>query len=130
MNHIGHRLFIVFTLGLGLNLLTSSLAAAFLYQIPILDKKQITQFSDETLFSTYIDVLVEIEASQAFHQTSGFTPKQYQQHKDLLKYRILLVDEIQKRGLDVPGTVKIVVPPPPEPPKSEPKKSTLLIKNQ
>lgn len=114
----------------GIGSMIVSPSSAFLYQISILNKNQISELSNETLLDTYIDVLVELEASQAFHQTSGFTPKQYLQHKDLLKYRIRLVDEIQKRGLDVPGAIKAINVLEEDSAKPEPKKSTLIIKNQ
>ncbi len=111
---------------------------AFLYQIPILDKSAIIQLTDEVLLNTYIDVLVEMEASQMFHQTSGFTPQQYQKHKDLLKYKIFLFEEIQRRKLDVPGSLKVISPPEPKeagssaaapaaPTQTQPN-STILIK--
>ena len=76
---------------------------AFLYQIEILDKKAISKLSDEQIIDRYIDVLVEIEASSTFHQTSGFKPADYKKYKDILKYRFLLQQEIEERGLKAPG---------------------------
>ena len=54
----------------------------------------------------FIDVLVEMEASKTFHTTSGFTPKEYTAYKNLLRYRIQLLMEIHKRGLEAPSLDK------------------------
>jgi len=76
---------------------------AFLYQIQVLDKTAIRRLSDEKLMDAYVDVLVEVEASTAFHQTSGFKPSDYRKFKDLIRYRILLKQEIEKRKLESPN---------------------------
>ena len=68
----------------------TAMAVSFDPEVKILDKKEIAQLVDDKLIDTYIDTLVEIEASQAFHQTSGFTPKDYRTFKELLKFRLLL----------------------------------------
>lgn len=77
-------------------------AAAFMYEITVLSGDQIAALSDDALLNTYIDVLVEFEAAKTFHQTSGFTPKDYAKHKGLLRYKIDLMSEIKKRKLEVP----------------------------
>ncbi len=79
---------------------------AFLYEVKVLSKPEIQKLSDEVLTDVYIDAVVEIEATKDFHRASGFTPKEYKQHKDLLKYRILLIQEIEKRKLEVPAADK------------------------
>ncbi|MBF0619040.1 MAG: hypothetical protein HQL19_02605 [Candidatus Omnitrophica bacterium] len=71
----------------------------------ILTQKDIPQLSDEKLINAYIDVLVELDASKAFHSTSGFTPKEYNKYKDILKYRLFLLFEIQRRKLELPPMV-------------------------
>ena|SRR3989338_1580227 len=77
---------------------------AFLYEVQVLDREKIGKLSDAVLLDTYIDTVVEIQASQDFHRTAGFTPKEYKQYKELLRYRINLIQEIKKRKLDLPLT--------------------------
>ena len=79
-------------------------ASAFLYDMVILDKGAIARLSDEKLLDTYIDVLVEVEALKTFYTRSGLVPKEYKQYKEVLKYRILLLQEIKKRKLEAPDT--------------------------
>jgi hypothetical protein len=85
-------------------LLPAFYASAAMSEVTILDKGEIVKLSDEQLMETYIDIIVELEASKAFHTTSGFTPKSYTEYKDLLKYRLHLLMEIRKRGLELPIT--------------------------
>lgn len=87
---------------MNLLIFTTSMSFAFLYKLDILDKEAIAKLSDEALVDTYIEVIIEIEVSTTFHQTSGFTPRDYEKHKDFLRYRINLIREIQKRELKVP----------------------------
>lgn len=96
-----HRLFFFFIFFFMLGMMTVSVWA-FLPTITILDKADIVQLSDDKLIDAYIDMLVELQASKAFHTTSGFTPKEYESYKNLLRYRILLLQEIDKRKLQVP----------------------------
>ena len=70
--------------------------------VTILPKEEIVKLSDEKLTDAYMDVVVEIDASRTFHTTSGFTPKQYQEYKGLLKYKFLLLMEIHNRNIDIP----------------------------
>ncbi len=71
-------------------------------EVVILPKEEIVKLSDEQLTDTYIDVVVEIDASRSFHTTSGYTPKQYGEYKNLLKYKFLLLMEIHNRNIDIP----------------------------
>jgi hypothetical protein len=71
-----------------------------------LDQKAVVALTDDGLKEKYIDALVEIEASKAFHSTSGFTPNAYSKYKELLKYRLLLLFEIYKRKLEIPPSVQ------------------------
>ncbi|MBF0122464.1 MAG: hypothetical protein HQL21_03510 [Candidatus Omnitrophica bacterium] len=80
----------------------SSFAAFPTDEIQILEQKDITVLSDDKLIDAYIDVMVEMEASKAFHATSGFKPKEYVRYKELLKYRMLLRFEIYRRKLELP----------------------------
>ena len=77
-------------------------SAAFIYELKTLDKKQIAKLSDEELIDAYLEVLIEFKASSMFHQTSGFTPQDYEKYKALFRYRIYLGEELKKRELDVP----------------------------
>lgn len=77
-------------------------AFAYLSDIKFLPKAEIAKLSDEALIDVYIDAVVELKASETFHTTSGFTPKEYDNYKDLLRYKILLLQEIDKRKLATP----------------------------
>ena len=79
---------------------------AYMDDIEILESKDIVKLADPKLMDTYIDVIVEMEASKTFHTTSGFTPKEYTAYKNLLRYRIELLMEIHKRGLEAPALDK------------------------
>ncbi len=82
--------------------LSTSMSYAYLADIKIYEKKDITKLSDDVVSSAYLDVIVEIEAIYLYHRTTGFTPREYQQYKDLLRYRYLLKSELQRRQLDIP----------------------------
>ena len=75
---------------------------AYLPEITTHSKEEIVKFSDEDLKKAYIDVLVELEANRSFHETSGYAPREYQLLKDILRYKIYLRDELEKRSLKVP----------------------------
>ncbi len=77
-------------------------APSFLNTLKTLSKTAIKQLSSEALADAYIDVIVEIEANKSFHNASGYTPKEYESFKKLLKYRIYLIQEFRTRELDVP----------------------------
>lgn len=72
--------------------------------VKILTKDEIVKLSNEDLLKTYIDVCVEIEAAKSLHATSGYMPKEYSNFKELLRYKITLLNEIKSRKLDVPAT--------------------------
>ena len=86
-----------------------------------LDKDAIHQLSNDQLIDAYIDAMVEAEACQSFHQTSGFKPQDYIDLKQILKYRLLLKQEIKSRNLEAPDVDQ------PEPVKEE-KVSEKVIK--
>ena len=77
-------------------------AQAFLYDYPILTKEEVKALSDAELVSAYIDAKIELDASRTFHGKAGFTPKEYNKHKDLLNYIIKLRLEMQLRDMEVP----------------------------
>ncbi len=77
-------------------------SAAFIYELKTLDKKEIAKLSDEELIDAYLEVMIEFKASSMFHETSGFTPKDYEKYKALLRYRIYLEVEMNKRELEAP----------------------------
>ncbi len=81
-------------------------AWAYMDDVEILEQKDIAKLSDPKLVDTYIDIIVEMEASKTFHTTSGFTPKEYTAYKNLLRYRIQLLMEAHKRGIEVPALDK------------------------
>jgi len=75
---------------------------AYLSNIPIVEKKDILKFKDEELTEIFLDVYIEIQAIFASHVVQVFSPKEYQQYKDLIRYRYELKSELQRRQLEVP----------------------------
>ena len=84
-------------------MILSTYVFAYESEVKILTKDEMVKLTDQGLIDTYIDVSVEIEAAKSFHATSGFMPKEYRTFKDLLRYRILLINEIKKRKLELPA---------------------------
>jgi hypothetical protein len=78
-------------------------ALAFMDEFKVLEQSEITKLNDTQLIDTYIEVIVELEAVKTFHTTSGFKPKEYDSYKDLLRYRIRLLMEFHKRGIEAPA---------------------------
>lgn len=77
-------------------------AWAFLFETPILSYEQIQQLPDNQLTDKYLDVIVELTAVQTFYSNTTFTPNEYNKLKALLKYRILLIQEMEKRKIEPP----------------------------
>ena len=75
---------------------------AYPSSINVLTKEEIAKLSDGDLINNYIDVIVELEASRQFHSTSGFLPKEYDEFKNLFRYKILMKMELNKRELNIP----------------------------
>lgn len=96
-----HQIFFALILILG-GMAVPPAAASFLFEEPILAPDAISVLDDETLLDTYVDVIIELEAVRTFYESSGFTPKEYRQFKDLLRYKVNLIAEIQKRELTAP----------------------------
>ena len=80
--------------------------ADFKSNVTVLEKADIGKITDERLIDAYEDVLVEIEANKTFHTTSGFTPKQYDEYRALLKYRLQLLMEIHNRNVELPAQME------------------------
>ena len=78
-------------------------AAAFLYDIPVYDEPTIAALSDEKLLDTYVEVLIEMEASTTFSRTAGFNKQEYEKYKGMIRYRVRLMNELKRRRLEVPG---------------------------
>ena len=70
--------------------------------VKILNADEISKLQDKDLLDAYVNTSVEIEALKSFHSTSGYIPKEYTKFKELLRYRILLLNEIKKRKLEAP----------------------------
>ena len=77
-------------------------ASAFSPEVTALTKEEIVKLTDEKLIDTYMDTVVDIDAVRMFHTTSGFSPKDYKEFKDLLKFRMRLLLEIHSRNLELP----------------------------
>jgi hypothetical protein len=73
---------------------------AFLFEVPILSKEQIVKLSDRELEDKFLDAVVELEAVETFYCNSGFTPREYAKLKALLKYRVLLLQEMSLREIE------------------------------
>lgn len=71
--------------------------------VTVLDTQEIVKLSDTALAALYVDAVIELEAIEMFHKTSGFSPKEYQEYKNLLRFRYELKSELQRRKLDVPA---------------------------
>ena len=76
--------------------------ATFSSEITILEKKDIVKLTDDQLIDAYLDAVVEIDATRSFHNTSGFSTKDFKDFKALLKYRLELLIEIHSRNLEIP----------------------------
>lgn len=76
----------------------------FLFNIASKAADEIRKLSDDVLLNIYADVLIELEASTTFSRRGGFTPRDYQKYKKMLRYRFELLQEIKSRKLAVPET--------------------------
>lgn len=76
---------------------------AYPLSVTILEKKDIVKLTDAALTEAYLDTIIEIEANNVLHSTGGFSPKEFQDYKALLRYRYELKSELQRRQLDIPS---------------------------
>ncbi len=74
--------------------------------IVILNKEDIAKLTNEQVIDAYIDTVVELEASKSFHTTVRYTPQEYATYKNIMRYRVHLLMEINKRGLELPPDAK------------------------
>lgn len=79
-------------------------AQAFAYplELVLLPREEVVRLSDAKLTEAYVEVLVELDAMKAFHMTSGFHPREYRDFKSLLRYRLWMALEMQKRKIKFP----------------------------
>ncbi len=83
--------------------LFSAKSFAYPSAVEVLSAKDIVKLSETALTAVYLDTIIEIEAIKIFHKTSGFSPKEYQEYKSLLRFRYELKSELQRRQLDIPS---------------------------
>lgn len=83
-------------------LIWTTASFAYLSDIKVIPAKEIEKLTDDSLSSVYFDVLIELHAINVNHQGSGFSPNEYKQFKELLRYQYALRKELQKRQLDIP----------------------------
>jgi hypothetical protein len=92
---------------LGVCVVPSLSAQAFMEEdIVILNKEDIAKLTNEQVIDAYIDTVVELEASKSFHATVRYTPQEYATYKSIMRYRVHLLMEINKRGLELPPEAK------------------------
>ena len=77
---------------------------AFFNDVKILTSEEIHQLSDQALTDTYIDAQIDVIAQSTFFQRAGIVPRDYAKFKELLRYRVDLIKELQKRNLEIPKT--------------------------
>ena len=77
-------------------------AADFASDVKILETADIAKLSDDKIQDIYLDTIVELDASKTFHNTSGFTPKDYTEYKRLVKFRLQLLLDMHRRNLEIP----------------------------
>lgn len=77
-------------------------SGAFDYGLTILEPDAIRKLSDDALTQAYVDTLIEVEAAKIFHIKAGFTPKDYREFKALIRYRVNLLSELERRKLKIP----------------------------
>ncbi len=77
-------------------------AVGLVFTVTPLSAEEVKSLSNEDLVKRYIDVSVELKASTTFSLAAGFTLKSYREYKRLLRYRVDLLLEMHRRGLEVP----------------------------
>lgn len=96
-------MFKAFIVALMITLLPVSIAgAAYTSDVKILEKKEIAKLTDEQLTDTYMDAIVDVEARKGFFNRFGFTGRDLEDYRAVMKYRLLLLMEIHSRNLDIP----------------------------
>lgn len=77
---------------------------AYLFELQILNQDEIHKLSDEALKKAYIETQIEIMADKIFFEKAGFRPPDYAKFKEILRYRVNLLSELQSRKLEIPKT--------------------------
>ena len=85
-----------------LTLFLSAQVLAAPIEIKILTKTEIAQLSDQQLMDNYVEALVDLETAKTFYGRAGFQPKEIKTFKDLVRYRLYLILEMQNRKMEVP----------------------------
>ena len=71
-----------------------------------LDAKGIEALSDDKLVDAYIETVTEIEAERMLFTTVAFSVKEYGLFKDVVRYRLKLLMEINRRKLEIPSSIR------------------------
>ncbi len=86
------------------SLVIASQSWAFFNDFQMLSKEEITQLSDQALTDAYVNAQIEILAQSKFFERAGMVPKDFEKYKELLRYRVILIQELEKRNLPIPKT--------------------------
>jgi len=71
--------------------------------VNILERKELVKLTDLALTDAYLDTIIEIEANNILHLSGGFSPREFQEYKALLRYQYELRTELLRRQLDIPS---------------------------
>lgn len=77
-------------------------AESFLFASPAYTLDDPSGLSVEQLRQNYIEVSVDIEAAKVFGVSAGLTAPDFKKLKELLRYRVQLLQEFDHRGMEVP----------------------------
>lgn len=80
----------------------STAAIAFLHKVEIKIWEEMQKLKDEELVDYCTEATIELIASRIFHWTSGFTPKEYDAFKNLIRVYFDCKKLSQQRGLTLP----------------------------
>ncbi len=86
------------------SLVIASQGWAFFNDFQMLTKEEIAQLSDQAVTEAYINTQIEILAQSKFFERAGMVPKDFEKYKELLRYRVILIQELEKRNLSIPKT--------------------------
>ena len=75
---------------------------AFPFDVTVLTKDAIKKLTNDQLEEVYIQAKIEVNASSTFYGKAGFTPKEYDKYKDLLRFIINLRQEMAARDMTAP----------------------------
>ena len=98
-----HKTLASLTIAVALLVCLPANSFAYLSNVAILEKKDIAKLSDEAITDTYLTVVIEIAAIEQSHIVFIYSPKEYQQYKDFLRYKYELKSELLRRQLEIPS---------------------------